>query len=43
MSQHKSFPTRGQAIVDYQGCLLRGTVILYNEKVEIDDDDEGWW
>ena len=39
---HKLFTTKGEAIVEYQCCLLRGAVILFNEKVDFKEEDK-WW
>ena len=43
-SVHKLFCTRGEAIVAYQIVLLRGEVLLMNEKEPVDEgevDSEG--
>ena len=31
---HKSYSTRGEAIVAYQVCLLMGKVFMMNQKVQ---------
>lgn len=37
---HKSFGTRGEAIVAYQVALLRGEVLLMNENKPKEEEEE---